>query len=231
MGICYAFLDRPKEDIERVYSKVPSFVRPNISWDKFALRKTKEWLKTKQFSKFQMVYLPAAQLYEGRQCGKSLKLLNESVSPLIDECDDDEKALYYFLKGANLKELKKFEEAVTELEKCIALKHQLKRETWTVPFAYMIMGESKIDIQPLDSHAILSDLKHAKSAKDYDFENIVPFRVGRAVDRLKLVQKGELSLDSNEKDIFNDLDGHDDLNEDNEKEINLKLASVEETQY
>jgi len=216
------------EEIENVYKKVEGWVRPTMAYDAFANRKTRQFLQSHEFSRFDEIYFPAANLFEASQFSQALELLStvleiyqipevsslnrppsnglfgflfssnsttsfpmEAVGKKGDKIrmNADEAGQYFQLKGAILKELSRFHEAIEALEMVLDYGPFVRNETWATPFACLCLCETylKMDDQNRNPNAIHKAnlyLQKAKLWSNFDFEKMFTVRVKTATANL-----------------------------------------------
>jgi tetratricopeptide (TPR) repeat protein len=116
LGFDYWMLDM-RDKVPPLYAQIKSWVRDNQSFDRYALRRAENFLKTGKFTKFEELFIGAAALHEGKNYSASLKTI-EQVIPLLKEEPNnrDQYALYYWLKGSCLRGLKKLDRATSMFE-------------------------------------------------------------------------------------------------------------------
>jgi Iml2/Tetratricopeptide repeat protein 39 len=201
LGLCWWITQGPgaAERIAALYARVPTFVRPRISYDAYALRKTKEFLAAgSQFSAFDAAFVLASNLHEGMLFERALEALG-AVKPIIaaegkaDKSRIEHYALYTYMRGAVLKELGQRRKAETSLRECMRIMSKVRRERWACVFATIVLADLLIDNAAAadnasDTKPLLKEAKSllskAKSASDCDFENLVPARVSRTTEKL-----------------------------------------------
>ena len=69
------------------------------------------------------------------------------------------------------------------------LSSSVKKETYVIPFSYVVLAESCVDKPEPDLKKAVSYVNKAKKYSGYDFDNIIPFRMNRVLTRARALGK------------------------------------------
>eukprot|EP01113_Clastostelium_recurvatum_P036113 TRINITY_DN5109_c0_g1_i1.p1 TRINITY_DN5109_c0_g1~~TRINITY_DN5109_c0_g1_i1.p1 ORF type:complete len:339 (+),score=73.34 TRINITY_DN5109_c0_g1_i1:843-1859(+) len=168
LGFCY-WMTGKYDVIAPLYSKVEGWVRPNFSFDKFALRKAQEYSQKGKFSKFDEKWISASNFFEGKLFSSALEQVEASfvficgdtdrgmtegeVESEIIEADPsvadsqhvDNWTRYLYLKGAALRGLGRLPEATEYLERALGMLGRVSREVYVLPHALVELAEMEIE--------------------------------------------------------------------------------------
>jgi len=146
LGFCY-WMTEEKDKIAPWYRRVDEWTRSNQSYDEFAKKKTSKFLETNEFSKYDEVFISAMALFEGKLYKRALKKIEELIPILkVEKNNRDYYLLYYYLKGAIMRGLKKDDRAKEMLEKAIAQEGNCTIDAlYAIPYSYCELAELEID--------------------------------------------------------------------------------------
>jgi len=165
------------DKILNLYNSAKDWVRPDESYDKYAKRKMTEFSQKKEFDTFDELFISADAHREGKQfekCEEKLQQLYQYIEKPEFSTKRDYFAGYFYLKGSCLLGLKKYEEAEAFLKRSIAEDGKIAKETWLVPFAWMVLADMAMELKKwAEAEKYLDKLK---DFKDYDWERIVAIR-------------------------------------------------------
>jgi len=152
-------------------------------------KKITKFLETNSFTKFDTIFISAMALFEGKLFKKSLKKIEEMIPILKVEKDNrDYYLLYYYLKGAILRGLKKNDRARDMLEKAISQEGNCSVDAlYAIPYAYCELAELVID--ELNYDQAEAYLKKAKTFKKYDWERLVVVRISSLTQKVQKRKK------------------------------------------
>ena len=92
----------------------------------------------------------------------------------------EHEALFYYATAGVAKSGKKFDVAVEYYTKSIKMRDRIKEETYVVPFSFIAMAEIEL---LKEGESRLSDvedwIEKAKGCSDYDFDNLLSYRIRR----------------------------------------------------
>uniref|UniRef100_A0A7S4P229 KIF-binding protein n=2 Tax=Paramoeba aestuarina TaxID=180227 RepID=A0A7S4P229_9EUKA len=203
LGVCYKMLGRDEEEVVKAMKSVAPYARDNQAYDKYGLRKAKQYLKSKKgFHPFELQWLPAYNLLESQEyercdgyLDKCRDILNEKDNYPSRQLRTDHEAMYYYVRGASAKLRGDWESAKKFLPKCIGMKGQVsKDESFVVAFALIAYADACLALLPGDNPKELikeasSSIDRAKDMKDYDFDNVVSHRTRRSEHTLAVAER------------------------------------------
>eukprot|EP00008_Paramoeba_atlantica_P006659 CAMPEP_0201480558 /NCGR_PEP_ID=MMETSP0151_2-20130828/5024_1 /ASSEMBLY_ACC=CAM_ASM_000257 /TAXON_ID=200890 /ORGANISM="Paramoeba atlantica, Strain 621/1 / CCAP 1560/9" /LENGTH=397 /DNA_ID=CAMNT_0047862457 /DNA_START=589 /DNA_END=1782 /DNA_ORIENTATION=- len=197
LGVCSFMRGKPESEITPHMKKVSLFARENLAYDRYALRRANQYLKRKGFHPFDREWLAAFNLLEAQNfepCNKHLDrardILNEPKNYPSRSMRTEHQALYLYVRGSVQKRMENFEEAEVTLNKCLALKNQIKEETFVIAFSYILLAEMRVENNPPNLKEATNLVTKAKGMSDFDFDNILSHRIKR-VENMVLMRKKE----------------------------------------
>jgi tetratricopeptide (TPR) repeat protein len=171
--------DALKTKINTTHENAKSWMRPDESWDKYSLRKIKEYEKKQTFDPFDQLFIRCEALREGHQWDQCLKILESEFTDLLAIPENLSKrdyfAVYYYMKGCCQKGMKCYEEAELTLRKALKEEGGLATEVWIIPFSWLVMGEMFIEMKKWEEASKCFDT--TKNYKDYDWEKVLAVRI------------------------------------------------------
>eukprot|EP01104_Vermistella_antarctica_P016797 TRINITY_DN5803_c0_g1_i1.p1 TRINITY_DN5803_c0_g1~~TRINITY_DN5803_c0_g1_i1.p1 ORF type:complete len:658 (-),score=120.23 TRINITY_DN5803_c0_g1_i1:29-2002(-) len=189
LGFCYWKLNRHKE-ITALYQGVPKIAREKVAFDRYAIRKTREFLKARRFDEFEELFVPIMALREGKQHDRALELVDQLEGLVMCSSNAEYQALFYLFKGGLLRDKERWVEATVYLNKCVALDGKLKRETFAVPFSVVLQAEIAFAKEPSDVDEAKKLFAKAKVYTGYDFDNVLTFLIARGQEKIRLRDAG-----------------------------------------
>lgn len=166
LGFCYWMVGR-KDDIKPLYHKLDGWIKPNMSFDKFASRRARLFLERECFDAFEEVFIPAFNLYQAGRFEASLAALEKVPEVLTQDYvpnipKQDCVALYRYGKACNYQYLGDRAAATKNFNKVISLDPNIEVENWIVPLSYLALAEMERDGGNFEA-----GLGYVKQAKGY----------------------------------------------------------------
>uniref|UniRef100_A0A6B2L2F1 Uncharacterized protein n=1 Tax=Arcella intermedia TaxID=1963864 RepID=A0A6B2L2F1_9EUKA len=187
LGLCYWMSDPSPatntallNKITKLYIKAKDWYRPDESYDIYTQKKTEKFLALKQFEAFDVLFVQADALKDGKQWDRALgvvELMKQAVQKAGPEVwwHREGSAVCWYLEGCCLRGLKRPGEACEAFRKAIAEKGKIQRETWVLPFSWLNVGE--IAIEEKQWKEASEAFGKIKEFEKYDWEKIVAFRL------------------------------------------------------
>jgi len=188
LGICYTFVGQ-KETALASFKKAPPLVRKYFTFDHFASRKSKDYLKNKGMTDVEQKIVLASIQYEALQYSQALNTLN-ALKEYFDSKNSNEPdflenmALYLFFKGASLRGNGDLEEAKESLQKLISMEKKVRRETYVIPYSIVELAEIHI-LQQHKKEAKMLLLNFTKTYTEFDLDKPLFRKVNKWLDKLK----------------------------------------------
>lgn len=186
LGVAYDMLGE-KDKAARAFAPVPSWVRKHYTWDQFAARKAKEYLKNDGITQYERLIVHA-QIVAKIRPEEALGLLKQARN--TGESNEEVKAVYYYIKGIAEKSLQKFGKAKKSFERGISLEPLAKKEIYAIPHCLTEYGEILLDEGRIDE-AKKMFTKARKGFSNYDFDKPLIRKLEKNLDLIKQQQKTE----------------------------------------
>mmetsp|Transcript_15911 Transcript_15911/g.62167 ORF Transcript_15911/g.62167 Transcript_15911/m.62167 type:complete len:549 (+) Transcript_15911:159-1805(+) len=187
LGFCHLML-KDKATAVKYFKQVSQYVRKNFAFDEFGQKQAKKYLKKKQYTVFEVLFVQAMLSHEGCDFPKTLELLEKMEGKENGIADNARK---WYLRGSCAAHMgdsataKEFYVKVIQAEKQI--RDDAKQESFTLPWCYAGLCELHLLDGDLDKAEAL--LKKCKSFSGYDFENFLGVRIRKAEDDIRVAKQ------------------------------------------
>jgi len=176
IGFAHLMLGHKDECLTNM-KKIEKWSRKNYTYDDFALRHSKKFLKRKEFAPFEKTFHCALLLHEAVNFEACQELLQRSEGEIKT---NDDRACWCYLMGSCHGHAKRYEEAKAMYREAIALENKIKTETFVVPWSYC--GIAEVFLVEKNWEKVELALKRADGYSGYDFESFLTWRIRKAQD-------------------------------------------------
>jgi len=139
----------------------------------------KEFSQKQTFDQFDELSVRCDGLREGHQWDQCLAILDHEFTDILADPKNqtvrDYFAMYLYLKGSCQKGKKLYDEAELTLRKALKESGKLTKETWLIPFSWLVLGEMYLELKKWDDATACFDA--TKNYKDYDWEKVLAVRI------------------------------------------------------
>eukprot|EP01127_Copromyxa_protea_P014790 TRINITY_DN4173_c0_g1_i3.p1 TRINITY_DN4173_c0_g1~~TRINITY_DN4173_c0_g1_i3.p1 ORF type:complete len:372 (-),score=86.78 TRINITY_DN4173_c0_g1_i3:52-1167(-) len=195
LGLAYWHLDMEagtdnhKAAITALYKEAKNWVRPDESYDAYALRKMNQFLSAGTWNPIECLVARSDALVGGQVFTKALEELEKfeevaNSTNLPTETVEEYKTIVLYLRGEARKGLKEYEEAQKLYKEAISRQATIKEETWVLPLAWFGLGE--ILSKQNDLVGARVQWENCKKSKGYDWEKVVDFKIFVIEQKAKL---------------------------------------------
>jgi len=178
-GICCEMLGN-NEKAMQFWAKVANFVRPNMAFDKYALRKATQFIKQGRLTEYDKEALSAWILNDS----KSFQLaIDHSRKAIQFATTVDQQAFAYYIQGMALKELKKYSEAYDSFQRVIRFDGKIVEEIYIVPHSFFELGDMyRLLHKKADAEKSLYAAQAYKGI--YDFDRFLKSRLKQCLEKV-----------------------------------------------
>lgn len=189
LAMSYELTNQPALAAENMKKLLP-WVRKGYDYDEFAERKAKRYATLKGgLSAFEKHYHVCMLHFEACRWEETLKAVAE-IEPTVHS--DDEKARLMWLKGAVLHKQEKLNEAKTLFQDVVAMEKSVKDKDSLMIIPHSLCGLGEILTAEKQWDAAERTLKKAKTYSNYDFAQLLHWRIKKDLETIKKAKAGKL---------------------------------------
>lgn len=168
--------------IAELYQRVPSWGDAKMSHDRYAIRKTQQWLQHRVFDRFELEWIPANAAYQGCNYQRALDLLVNVVAIVKDKSIPailplkDRLAMCFYLRGCAYAGLKNYQEAAANFQNLFQLEEAVEIEQWVIPYGFVETAD--LFIGKRNPRKAIEYLDKARNfPRAYDLDKPLSFRI------------------------------------------------------
>lgn len=188
LGYALCMLERQEEAL-KVLQRTQSLARSNYSYDRFALRKSEQFISNGGLSEVQKKIIVANNTMLLGEFREALSQF-ESIEGCMKDAHDDATAETWYLRAMTLRKLNKLDESFGVFEQVLLLKDRIEEEIYLIPHSLCEKGEILLIVD--ESEDVLRNaeiiFKQADAYSQYDFDKPLHRRIARNlryIDKLR----------------------------------------------